>query len=356
MLKEFKYLTVSICFIAACSTPPNTWEEMTIRDDGGHLYLSSSELENRGPYVLGPYGAHNLFDGNSATCWSEGAKSDGIGESVWISVKEGTKSIVLQNGYAKNKEVFLSNNRIKEAEISILAGINIPGEVTETGSLFNTLLYKKTKTIILKDSPDSQKIAFPFKWKRLLKFKKSALRSFKKTHREKLAGVKQAPQTALILRLKILSVYSGTKYDDTCLTAFLFDDHTPEAKTSPENKTKIYVNESQNAILMTDENDITETLARDTKSIFQIVDISPDKQWLIVIHMPANISHTRVETDYQLYNTELRKKIPGSIISDGIGELYGFDGNGENIFLMYADNKEMTDKKINLSEIYDKLK
>jgi len=356
MVKKIKCLAVSICFIAACSTPQAPWEEIILRDDSGQFYLPSSELENRGPYVLGPYGAHNLFDANTATCWSEGAKSDGLGESVWVSIKEGTKGIILQNGYAKNEEVFRANNRIREAEISILAGINIPGEVTETGVLFNVLRYKKIKTILLKDSPARQKIAFPFKWKRLVKFKKSALRSFKKTHREKLAAVKQEPQTMFIIRLKILSVYSGAKYDDTCLTAFLFDDHAPEVKTSLEDNTKIYVNESQNAILMTDENGKTETLVRDTKSIFQIVDISPDKKWLIVIHMPANISHTRVETDYQLYNTELRKKIPGSLIADGAGELYSFDGDGENIFLMYADNKKMMDKKINLSKIYDKLK
>ena len=356
MLKEFKYLTVSICFIAACSVPQPLWEEMIMRDDGGKLYFSSSELENRGHYVRGPYGAHNLFDGNPATCWSEGAKSDGLGESVCVSVKEGTKNIIVQNGYAKNDEVFKANNRIKEAEISILAGINIPGEVTETGVLFNTLRYKKTKTIIFKDSPKPQKIAFPFKWKSLIKFRNSAMRSFKKTHREKIAAIKQEPLAVFIIQLKIISVHKGLKYDDTCLTSVVFEDHIAIKESPAENQTKIYVNKSQNAILITDEKGETETLVRDPKSIFQIVEVSPDKKWLIAIHMAANISHTHVETDYHLYNTELRKKIPSSLIADGAGELYGFHGDGENIFLMYADNKAMTDKKIALSAIYDKLK
>ncbi len=356
MIKILKCLALGILFPAACSTPPNLWEEMILRNDGGRLYLSSSELENRGPYVRGPYGVHNLFDGNPSTCWSEGAKSDGIGESICVSVDEGIKNFILQNGCAKNDEVFKANNRIKEAEISLLAGINIPGEMTETGVLFHALRYKKTKIIILEDSPKPQKINFPFKWKSLIKFKNSALRSFKKTQREKLAAMKQEPQAVFILQLKILSVYKGSKYDDTCLTSLSFENKISKDKPASVNQTKIYVNESQNAILMTDPNGKTETLVRNPKSIFQIVEVSPDKKWLIAIHMSANISHTRVETDYHLYNTELRKKIPSALISDGAGELYGFYGSGEDIFLMYADNKKMTDRKIALSEIYDKLK
>ncbi|MBA3065747.1 hypothetical protein KJ633_01350 [bacterium] len=354
MIKLLKCLALGIFFPAACSTPQNLWEEMMMRDAGGRLYLSSSELENRGPYVRGPYGAHNLFDGNSATCWSEGAKSDGLGESVCVSIKEGTKSFILRNGYAKDLELFNSNNRIKNAEISIFTGINIPGEATETGVLFRALQYKKIKKIVLADTPAKQEIAFPFKWKSLIKFRNSELRSFKKINRKKLAAIKQEPRAVFILQLKILSVYKGNKYDDTCLTSLSFENITDD-EHAVENQANIYVNESQNAILITDKNGKTETLVSDPKSIFQILEISPDKKWLIAIHMDANISHTRVETNYYLYNTELRKKIPSSYIANGVGELYGFDGSGEEIFLLYADNKEMTDKKIALSEIYNKL-
>ncbi|MDO9513739.1 MAG: hypothetical protein Q7J59_03905 [Elusimicrobiota bacterium] len=357
MNKTVKYLAVSISFIAACSSPQkNLWEEIILRDGYGHLYFSSSELENRGAYVRGLYGAHNLFDGNSATCWSEGAKDDGLGESVSIAIKEETKIIVMQNGYAKSDKIFKDNNRIKQAELSILAGIHIPGEVTETGVLFNALPYKKTKTITLEDSSKPQKINFPFKWKKLIKFKNSAARQFKKINREKLAGVKQEPRAVFILRIKILSVYPGDKYDDTCLSSISFENKIEIIESPGEKQTKIYVDESQNAILMTDENGRTETLVRDPKSIFQIVDVSADGKWLIAIHMPADISHTRVETDYRLYNTEMKKQVPQRLIADGAGELYGFDGKGENIFLMYADNKEMTDKRIALSGIYYKIK
>ncbi|MEA2082015.1 MAG: hypothetical protein U9O97_04690 [Elusimicrobiota bacterium] len=356
MVEKFGYLAVLISFLTSCSAPPGAWEEMVLRDDDERLYLSSSELENRGPYVRGPYGARNLFDGNIKTCWSEGAKSDGIGESICVALEKETKNIILQNGYAKNTEVFIANNRVKEAELSILAGINIPGEVTETGVLFNTLQYKKTKTIILEDSPEPQTIAFPFKWRSLVKFRTAAIRSFRKLHRKKLTGIKQSPQAVLILQLKILSIYKGTKYDDTCITSISFQNKTGPDSKKHKTQVKIYVNKSQNAILINTGSGEPQTLVRDPKSIFQIVDVSKDSNWLIAIHMPANISHTRVETDYHLYNVALREKIPSSFISEGAGELYGFKGVNENTILMYADNKKMKDEKILLSKIYDKLK
>jgi len=357
MNKKSKYLTLMIAFIAACSAPKKIpWEEILLRDGTGYLYHSSSELENRGPYVRGLYGAHNLFDGNPATCWSEGAKGAGMGESVSIAIDEGTKVIILRNGYAKSDRFFRDNNRIRQAELSILAGIHIPGEVTETGLLFSALPFTKTKTITLTDSMKPQKIDFPFNWKTLERFKRTAERRFKKINRDKLSAAGQEPRTVFILRLKILSVYSGDKYDDTCLSGISFENKSDSAEMRRETAKKIYVDESQNAILMTDEDGHTETLVRDTKSIFQIVDISDDGKWLIAIHMPADISHTRVETDYRLYNTELKKMVPSKLIADGSGELYGFDGKGEDTVLLYADNKEMTDKRIAISRIYDKIK
>lgn len=77
---------------------------------------ASSTLANQGSNT---YGASNLVDHNSTTCWSEGASGAGIGEYVTFNYSGAValKSITISNGYRKSEELFYKNHRLKEAKI-----------------------------------------------------------------------------------------------------------------------------------------------------------------------------------------------------------------------------------------------
>ncbi len=65
------------------------------------------------------YYPENAFDGDLDTCWCEGVKGSGIGESIWIRSSENVlmKGFRIWNGYQKSKETYYNNNRVKQLGI-----------------------------------------------------------------------------------------------------------------------------------------------------------------------------------------------------------------------------------------------
>jgi hypothetical protein len=78
---------------------------------GTDLYCASSMLS---PQQGNTYGVGHLFDGNRGAAWVEGAAGQGIGE--WITVEFNAarlvRSIVIDNGYQKNSDIFYKNSRV----------------------------------------------------------------------------------------------------------------------------------------------------------------------------------------------------------------------------------------------------
>ncbi len=114
------------------------------------------------------YGDSNIMDLTDDS-WCEGNKDAGIGVSISIRLDAPTavKMLYIKNGMGISK-YWAANNRIKELKI-------------------NGIMYS------LRDAPEFQKIA--------------------------LSGAK-----ADELKLEIVSVYSGSKYNDTCLAEVAFSD------------------------------------------------------------------------------------------------------------------------------------
>lgn len=117
------------------------------------------------------YFPSNAVDVNKSTAWVEGAPDAGIGE--WISfennVAKEISSIQIYNGYTKNEEVFWANNRLKKIRIEFSNDDPIIVILNDGYERGNTVCLNKTiKTTSLK--------------------------------------------------ITILDVYKGQKYDDTCLS------------------------------------------------------------------------------------------------------------------------------------------
>jgi hypothetical protein len=86
----------------------------------GHRYTAkaSSSLKSDGGFTYGP---ENLYDGDWQNAWVEGAEGDGIGESLTLTMKTPQKATKLSiyNGYRKDRQTFLANNRVKSLAVCL---------------------------------------------------------------------------------------------------------------------------------------------------------------------------------------------------------------------------------------------
>jgi len=152
-------------------------ERPRVNDDncsrnGDMLYCASSVLSPQGKNA---YQTVNLSDGRASTAWVEGQSGHGVGE--WILIGFDRERIVhgleLRNGYAKNRDIFSKNSRVKELEIRLSSG--------------------QTLRRTLQDTDEPQTVSLVG------------------------AGI------ARWLQLRILSVYPGSKYRDTAISELRVD-------------------------------------------------------------------------------------------------------------------------------------
>jgi hypothetical protein len=138
-----------------------------------NIIVSSQLIERNRPSDA--YKAENLIDGNNATAWAEGADGAGIGE--WIKFGFDTprkvKAIKILAGYAKTEAVYLNNNRVKKLKVIFSDG---EPQIAE-----------------LKDVNDFQRLLI------------------------------DRDRPTKFVKLEIMEVYKGRKFDDTCLSEIDFE-------------------------------------------------------------------------------------------------------------------------------------
>lgn len=142
------------------------------------------------------YGGRNLTDGKNETAWVEGIKGNGIGEWARIHLlakKEsvtttpfGVSAVGIIAGYGKNQKTWLENNRVK----SLLLVIETPHVYDHTGET----MWQSYKF----DIQD-----------------KNELQMFNLPPNDYVDN--ELPMESIIW-VKILEVYKGNKYDDTCIS------------------------------------------------------------------------------------------------------------------------------------------
>lgn len=131
-------------------------------------FIASSELTENGK----TYSANNVSSLDSGMPWVEGVKGPGIGESLKIYI--GERSLIFSIGYVdvKNSALYKENSRPKKIKIT-----------TPTQELF----------FDLKDTPNPQEVLIN---------EPNAFKGYE-------------------VKITIMEVYSGTKYDDTCINFIL---------------------------------------------------------------------------------------------------------------------------------------
>ncbi|NEU26516.1 hypothetical protein G3M74_10380 [Paenibacillus polymyxa] len=128
-----------------------------------HQIKASSTLSSEGSQS---YDAKNLVDGNKATAWCEGVKGNGEGETIVLDLGSLQKvnGIQIINGYAKSEKSYRENNRVQKLKLQFSDG----------------------SSLVLNEFNARQN------------FKEPIYTSF--------------------IKLTILSVERGTKYQDTCIS------------------------------------------------------------------------------------------------------------------------------------------
>ncbi len=158
----------------------------------GSLYSASSVLDEdkNDKYTVG-----NLTDGDPSTAWVEGKKGSGINEYIMfycppppedsdmINIYSAYKidSLGIISGYAKNESVFYNNNRVKKIRIEY------KNDIFREENPYN-MKAPEIYEYILKDTMDMQYLVFP------------------------------EPIFMSSMKISILEVNKGSKWDDTCIS------------------------------------------------------------------------------------------------------------------------------------------
>ncbi|AZQ65388.1 hypothetical protein EI427_24560 [Flammeovirga pectinis] len=144
------------------------------------------------------YSVNNLSDLNLTTAWVEGEEGNGIGESFsfqfnWKNSYEGygkvycfSGIIEVFNGYCKSEKLWLENGRIKQLK-----------------------MYLNNYPVCLIELSDS--------WQ----YQKVNIQEFFKS--EYNLNGKFTLKDNDVLKFEIIELYPGTKYNDVCLSEFVFE-------------------------------------------------------------------------------------------------------------------------------------
>jgi Mg-chelatase subunit ChlD len=173
-----------ISYITSHSSFDNTDRniELKVKDFGtakmqyrsaANITASSQLYEHNRP--ADAYKAENVLDGKSTTAWAEGVDGPGIGEWLKFGLDEPrkVKAVRIISGYPKTPQIFRNNNRVRTIKISFSDG--------------------KFQMNELKDVQESQRILID----------------------------RDAPTS--YIKLEIMDVYKGAKFDDTCIAEVEFE-------------------------------------------------------------------------------------------------------------------------------------
>ncbi len=216
------------------------WEEFALLLSTS-VWASSELTETHGGRQV-VYAAENLFDGDPSTCWAEGAGGNGTGESVAFITNKPVERIGLVNGFARDRDIFMKNNRVKSIRVSVIPAFTAPGLVTENDyHLFLGLSYHDREDIELQDTMEMQYVRFPFSEEEQRTIIRETTERFFQDHppfasaiegelglgaygdlsetgREEYRDLVRAAFSMYCVRLEIADVYPGSAYDDTCLS------------------------------------------------------------------------------------------------------------------------------------------
>ena len=170
---------------------------------------SSVLIENNNKTL---YEYHNIQDNDLSTAWVEGVDGSGINEWViipidlngyYFSYSAGNQkeklniSLKINNGFCKNAKTYFSNNRIKKGRIDIYEVPILEFEDQRGTQAIDSPINISKNEFLFADNSEEQLLDIPI---------------------ELSGNFINDGHVFLFLKLTILEVYPGEKYDDTCIS------------------------------------------------------------------------------------------------------------------------------------------
>jgi len=277
------------------------WVEIPLADTMGYTLFGTEYVPD------GRYPPGHLFDASYATCWVSRMADDSTYPSVFVAVPgelTESASIHIFSGYGKSESLFKKNARPEKIRITLSTAIVPDGYVAEYGVLSKVHQYPYQETICLADTFGLQKISL-----------QNICEKFRPCHQKVLSRLDSCfpfplMDTLVIVKMEILSVYQGTVYDDICISEIFFNDcYVPSAgKAIVSPIVNVYMDEDENTLLVDTEGQKAVAVHDENESVLQIVDVTGDNRWAIVISMPGE-APGRVETQYRVIDLMNREEI-----------------------------------------------
>ena len=336
------------------------WQELNMSiipsPDYTNLFCAvSSELDAVDPFEgVGKYHPGNLFDNKPATAWVEGVKGYGKNECIYIANRKGLpEKLIIENGYQKSEGIYQANSRPKKIRISLLNAFTLPGEETEQFRLFRALPADLYIDKVLEDKTGSQSVELTFAREEIEKIKEIHTQRFLNDFKDKIAEIKnmcadcpEKPTYFPVLKIEILDVYPGTKWDDTCISGIHFN----YAKGKNAKILSVYESDDYNdgVIYFDTENKkknilVSKEKLKENKDLSEgesislgLMDVSPDKNWALINLGFSQEGAGRVEEISMVYYVPLQKRL-GSDLLDITYGIYGFTEKDGKLFLDTAD-------------------
>jgi len=325
------------------------WETVFFTEAGG-TYAVSSELEKPGnPMDIGPYSPVNLFDNDPETSWVEGEDGPGIGSYVLIGMDNSLQQfLLLDNGYQKSRSLFLKNNRVKDFRISVYAGYTSDLRSGQFGFEADILLLAGPELLTLNDEMGRQRFEMPFDHGEIETLRESAFARYKKEHPEE-SGIRDF----LVLKFEIISVYEGSRWDDTCIAGISFADSETAAGLHPgeqvknlrisQDGRKIFIDTSEDRTLLLADAQITARERGYTADgeflTFSLMDISPDKMWAVISEQHGFTDGGRIKETCRLWSLQRMKEVPAALMKAYAATPMAFTIIGERLFLETFEEK-----------------
>jgi hypothetical protein len=307
-------------------------EEINLMDTLEYVSFNVKEVCNK------KYPPENLFDGNMNTCWVAGSANKPKNSSLFLKLPDtGNPILNIFPGYGKSKTLYKQNARPKEIKLTVYPAYSWGGFAFNYGMSYLAAKFPFEITLHIPDTFETRSIPINFPEKMLQQFKKKVQKKYRTSNEFPLEI------STLILKVEILETYPGNKYDDICISEiFLNDRFVPNRPISFPKIKKVYENAEQNAILLDDSEKNAQMVFKDTSKIIQLLEVSPDKKWAIILTMPNEIEG-RAETIYHLLDLVNRKEITQqveSITGDQINLGMTFKtGKYGKLFLDYYEGK-----------------
>lgn len=161
------------------------------------------------------YGPHNAVDESYKTSWCAGA-GKGAGEWIKVAFKPtAAGSVNVLNGYGRTMGLYLANNRVKDYELIATAR---DGKITKVKGTFpDSSLCLRSEFVLEGYCSNHGNTKGTPQWRECMR--KELLKECKDVMGNRPGDTIElgSNQCLVGFELKILSVYPGTKYKDTCI-------------------------------------------------------------------------------------------------------------------------------------------